>query len=29
MIKTHAMLMEELNAYSAPANKLSRIVKKG
>lgn len=29
MIKTYAMLMEELNGYSAPANKLSRIVKKG
>ena len=27
MIKTYAMLMEELAEYSAPANKLSRMVK--
>lgn len=26
MIKTHAMLMEELDTYRAPANKLSRMV---
>ena len=27
MIKTYAMLIEELSEYSAPANKLSRMVK--
>lgn len=29
MIKTYAMMMEELNSYSAPANKLGRMVKEG
>ncbi|MBQ9989981.1 MAG: hypothetical protein IJP31_03430 [Lachnospiraceae bacterium] len=29
MIKTYAMLMEELRGYSAPANKLGRMVKEG
>lgn len=29
MIKTYAMMMEELSAYRAPANKLTRMVKEG
>ena len=29
MIKTYAMLMEELREYSAPANKLGRMAKEG
>ena len=29
MIKTYAMMMEELSEYSAPANKLGRMVKEG
>lgn len=29
MIKTYAMMMEELSNYSAPANKLGRMVKDG
>lgn len=29
MIKTYAMMIEELDDYSAPANKLGRMVKEG
>ena len=29
MIKTYAMIVDELSEYSAPENKLSRMVKEG
>ena len=29
MIKTHAMMIEELKDYRAPENKLGRLVKQG